>query len=170
MLKSPDKTRRTISSSFTFFYKFFFPTIWIGGFGSGTLDLLLNQDKEGIPFLIAWIAGSLFIYWGCVRLKYVEVDENKIYISNFFKMIEIPLQGIERISENSLINIHPIWISLKNPTDFGQKIMFMPKFSFRASFFYSHPIAKELYELARDADRMSATEHRESDGSEIAGT
>ena len=121
MLKSSDRKTRKISSSLTFFYKFLFTIIWIGLFGCGTLGLLLNQNEEGFVFLVAWIVGSLFLYWGCVRLKHVEIDANNIYISNFLKTIKIPLQEIEKISENNFTNIHPIWISFKTPTDFGTK-------------------------------------------------
>jgi len=156
MLKSFNR-KTTISSNLTFFYKFLFITIWIGFFGCSTLELLLNQNKEGFAFLAVWIVGTLFLYWECARLKYVEVDANNIYISNFFKTIKVPLQEIERISENSFINIHPIWISFKSPTDFGRKIMFMPKFSFRASFFCPHPIAKELCELASNVKNNTNT-------------
>lgn len=34
-----------LSSGWTWFYKFIFPTIWIGGFGFGTLMMFLVPDS-----------------------------------------------------------------------------------------------------------------------------
>jgi len=136
--------KRNISSSLTFFYKFIFSTIWVGGFGFGTLLILLKKDSDSIPFLVAWILGSICIYSWCVRLKRVELDDEYMYISNFFKTISVPLTEITKVTEWVYINIHPIRLTFENKTEFGWSIMFMPPFSWSFCFFMSHPIAKEL--------------------------
>lgn len=150
MINSSDNNKKTISSDLTFFYKFIFTIAWIGGFGYGTFGSLLSQHDDSI--LVVWLLGSLFLYWGCARLKYIAIDKNNIYISNFIRTIKVPLHEIDKISENAFINIHPVWISFKTTTRFGRKIMFMPKFIFRVLPFCSHPVVKELCELAKDAD------------------
>lgn len=147
---------RTISSGITFFYKFIFTTVWITGFGSGTVAMFLAgnhfRDKAGLPqspeirwqFLMAWIIGSLFILWGCSRLKRIRIDDKALYISNYFKEIEVPLREVLNISENRWINIHPVTLTFKDTTRFGSSVVFMPKARF--SIFSSHPVVAEIRE------------------------
>ena len=91
---------RDLSSAQTFPTKIIFPALWIGGFGLGTMALFVAgdsfHDKTGAAppaeikwiFLAAWTLGSMFIYWGCVRLKRVRMDETSLYISNYLR--EVP--------------------------------------------------------------------------------
>ena len=79
--------------------KVIFPVLWITGFGLGTLAMFLGgYDGEAEPpkwaFLFAWIAGSAFISWGCIRLKEVSVDDNYLYISNYIKEARVPLSMV----------------------------------------------------------------------------
>ena len=37
---------RQLTSRMTFFYKFIFPTVWIGGFSMGTFDALSGADTH----------------------------------------------------------------------------------------------------------------------------
>ena len=147
--RCPDDAK-VISSFLTSIYKFIFPTVWIGGFGLGTLMLFASKEEQRFQFLIAWIAGSLFAYWGLVRLKWVAFDGENIYISNFIKMISVPLADIEKVTENVLINIHPVYITFNHETEFGRKIVFMPKFYLGIAFFLSHPVVEELRGLAEE--------------------
>src|SRR5437867_5765502 len=90
---------RTLSSAQTFWMKFVFPTIWISMFGLGTLALFLGSFRgadNSLPpeimkwgFLAAWIAGTIFIYWTCARLKRVRIEDSAIYASNYLKEIRI---------------------------------------------------------------------------------
>jgi hypothetical protein len=133
--------------------KVIFPSLWIPLFGLGTLMLLLGRFEGQNPppkwiFLLAWLAGSAFIYWSCIRLKEVSLDEDFLYVSNYLKEIAIPLSEIQDVTENIWINIHPVTIQLKSPSEFGDKIVFMPPARFFA-FFSSHPVVSELKELAR---------------------
>ena len=147
---------RTLSSAQTFSMKFLFPTTWISMFGLGTLGLFLGAfrgpDNSPPPggmkwgFLAAWIAGTIFIYWACARLKRVRIEDSAIYVSNYVKEIRIPFDAVANVTENRWINIHPVTIHLRSATDFGDRITFMPKiciFSWR-----SHPVVAELRELA----------------------
>jgi len=99
-------------------------------------------------FLIGWVFGCAFIYWSCIRLKEVSVDDNFLYVSNYLKEISIPLSKIYDVTENVWLNSHPVTIHLTSPSEFGEKIVFMPKIRFFA-FFSSHPVVNELKELAR---------------------
>jgi hypothetical protein len=143
--------KRRLSSLETVLMKFVFPAIWIPLFGFGVLMMFLGGLKGADPpskwiFLFAWIAGSAFTYWSCAGLKAVSVDDNFLYVSNYLKEIEIPISEIYDVTENKWINIHPVTIHLKSPSEFGDKIIFMPKVRFFA--FGSHPVVSELKELA----------------------
>src|SRR5438552_17309498 len=155
-VEMPVMNKRTLSSAQTFLMKFLFPTIWISGFGLGTLALFLgalhgsdnSPPPEGMKwvFQAAWIAGTIFIYWGCVRLKRVRIEDSAIYVSNYLKEIRIPFDAVADVTENRWLNIHPVTIHLRSATEFGDRITFMPKiriFSWR-----SHPVVAELRELA----------------------
>lgn len=115
--------------------------MFVGGF----------EDQESPPkwlFLCLWVAGVAGIYWYCIPLKEVSVDDDFLYVSNYLKEISIPLSEIYDVTENVWINIHPVTIHLRSPSEFGNDIVFMPTHRFFA-FFSSHPVVDELKELAR---------------------
>jgi len=119
----------------------------------GTLGMFLGGfEGPDLPpkllFLFFWLGGSAFIYWSCIRLKEVSVDDDFLYVSNYLKEIVIPLSEIYDVTENVWVNIHPVTIRLKTPSEFGEKIVFMPTVRFFA-LFSSHPVVTELKELAR---------------------
>ena len=133
--------------------KVIFPGLWIPLFGIAPLTMFLGafESQDADPkwlFLIFWLVGSAFIYWSCIRLKEVSVDENFLYVSNYLKEIAIPLSEIQDVTENVWVNIHPVTIRLNSPSEFGDKIVFMPRVRF-FEFFSSHPVVDELKELAR---------------------
>jgi len=145
--------KRRLSSLQTFLMKVIFPGLWIPLFGMAPLMMFLGlaQGPDAPPkwlFLFIWLVGSAFIYWGCVRLKEVSVDAEFLYVSNYIKEITIPLSEIFDVTENLWLNIHPVTIHLKSPSEFGDKIVFMPTVRF-FSLFSSHPVVSELKELAR---------------------
>jgi len=147
--------RENLSSANTFFSKIVFPIFWIGGFATGTASLFLmgadtQVDTKQIPppdmkwiFLAATLAGSVFLYWGCVRLKRVALDDHAVYVSNYLKEIAVPLQEIECVSENRLINIHPVTLTFRYETEFGRRVVFMPKVRLFA-LLSSHPVVEQL--------------------------
>jgi hypothetical protein len=59
-----------------------------------------------------------------LNIKRVEFDENHFYISNYFKTIKIPKEGITQIKISTL----PIFSRMKllNKGTFGQTITFIP--------------------------------------------
>jgi hypothetical protein len=145
--------KRTISSPFvTFVFKFIFSTLWIGGFGLGTIMLFVSGQDGKWSFLIAWIIGAFFIYNFCVKLKLVEIDDNCVHISNYVKKTSLRLSEIDEIRENLFINLHPILIKFKNDTIFGNKILFTPKGSY---IFRRHPIVQELRDMVQKSKNVS---------------
>ena len=136
------KMSKSISSGLTFFYKIIFPTVWISGFGIGTLLLFFSNNPEKWIFLIALIAGGFFILALCFGLKAVSMEGESLIISNYLKSIAVPFTNIENVYENKWINICPVTIYFKSRTEFGKNITFMPTAKFLL--FSTHPIVKEL--------------------------
>ena len=148
-------TPRTLSSAQTFLMKFVFPLLWIGGFALATAGLFLFpgswHDAGGDPpepqvkwfFLFLTIGGSALIWWSCVRLKRVRMDDKVLYISNYTREITVPLANVAQVSENRWLNSHPVTIEFHSGTEFGSRVVFMPKFRWFA-FLSSHPVVQEI--------------------------
>ena len=154
--------RRTISSAQTYLMKVIFPIGWIGAFAAFTIAAFAGAvpitDQNGDPagpngkwgLLAATIGGAAFIYWGCIRLKRVQVDGTMLNVSNYLEEVAIPLRDIVEVTENRWINIHPVTIHFHSETRFGSSVVFMPKMRWFA-FWSSHPIVAELESLADTA-------------------
>ncbi|MDP1994042.1 MAG: hypothetical protein Q8K40_02215, partial [Ignavibacteria bacterium] len=97
-----------ISSSLTFFYKFIFSSVWCVGFGLGTLFMIISPNKEAqnnaLLFGVLWVLGSIFIYWSCVGLKRIEINDGNIIVSNYLNNITIKGSDIDVVSQNRFIN------------------------------------------------------------------
>ena len=150
-----DPEARTLSSAQTFLMKVVLPILWIGMFAVGTASLFLSQGvwhdtHGGSPdpsmkwyFLVAAIVGTAFIWWTSIRLKRVRMDDTALYISNYSREIIVPLGNVAEVTENRWLNIHPVTIELHSDTDFGSRIVFMPKVRWFA-FWSSHPVVEEI--------------------------
>jgi hypothetical protein len=145
---------RTLSSRLTGFYKFVFPTLWLTGFGAGTIALFVESGLRGHSaqapppymkwhFLIAWILGALFFYWSCIRLKKVSLSARNLVVSNYFKTITIPLASIERISGTRMLSPEHLQISARTSPSTRYVFIFMPPLRFSFGF-SEHPLAGEL--------------------------
>jgi len=140
--------KKTLSSPIaTFIDKFIYSAISIGVFGLGTLWLFLEGRNERWVFLIAWIALTVIIYYSCAKLKVVKVDDNLIYISNYFKEISVPYSDIEKVHEYIFTAPRVIRIEFKHNTVFGRTIIFVAKGI--VFFLISHPVVRELREMVQ---------------------
>lgn len=135
--------KKRLSTSMTFFWKYIFPPVWLGGFGIGTIGAISTLGINGLPFLIGLIFGFGLIYYVCIRAKKVDIDDNFLYISNFRKNIQVPLENVKNVSDNVLLSPRPIFIEFHNITEFGKKIMFIG-YTEMFLFFSDHPAVKEI--------------------------
>ncbi len=142
----------TISSAQTLFMKFVFPPLWIGGFVIATLVMfLVPRSQWRAPadaqtkwfFLFATIVGTIFIWWGCIRLKRVRMDAQALYISNYRTEIIVPFGNVSEITENRWVNTHPVTIHFHSDTEFGSQVTFMPKVRWFGGW-SSHPVVAEI--------------------------
>jgi hypothetical protein len=76
-------------------------------------------------------------------LKEVSCDNEFIYISDFTKEVKVPWSQIDSVSSSYLSNDLRIRIYFTEKNDFGDKILFIPKWE-PYSFFTTHPVIIEL--------------------------
>ena len=127
-----------LSSGLTFFYKYVFSTIWIAGFGAGTVALLMARPApDGLMFVVALIFGSLFILLRVAPLKKVTATEHGLLVSNYRVEVLIPYAQIEDVLGWNRI----ITVRLRSPGPFGKRFAFMP---YGAFVFGDHPAATFL--------------------------
>lgn len=148
---------RTLSSAQTIIVKIAVPVFLI--FLSIRLAFLkLNsmsyQSPDSLPSESIWLVFAIWIIvtclllWSCLKLKRVRADTKNLYVSNYFREIEIPFSMIENVTENRWLNVHPVTIHLNAPSEFGRKITFMPKTRL-FGFWTDHPVVEEIKRMAR---------------------
>jgi hypothetical protein len=135
----------TISSSLTFMYKAIFPAVMLGGFGIGFMVILFSTGSplQALPLIVIMALVAALLYWLTMGLKKVAMDDQYLYISNFRREIRVRRDQIAGVTENRWINIHPVTVRFRAPTEFGDKIVFMPTVRLFAGF-SPHPIVGEL--------------------------
>jgi hypothetical protein len=95
-------------------------------------------------FIIFWPALAAWILWSAYRLKWVSVDEAFVYVSGLKKEIQIPWSNIDKVESSEWARPKEITLWLKSPSEFGQKIVFVPRQRFFEGVRSGHPIVDEL--------------------------
>jgi len=120
-----------VSTSATLLLKFFIPTFWIVFFGFVNIGLFfLEFDFMGrIPssyiqftFLSIYIL-IIFMMWRTLfKLKRIEMDEEYIYATNYFKTFRYSYESIASVSEQDYLIFKTLSFHLKEAGTFGKKI------------------------------------------------
>lgn len=127
-----------VSSNSTLFFKLFLPVFWIVFFGTFTIVVFAYQKEyagnlPGIWLkwgaLAFYILGLAVIYFTLWKLKRVEMSDEKIYITDYIKHYQYPIEDIESINNLEAGIIILSTITLKQAGSFGKKIhaLFSPK-------------------------------------------
>jgi hypothetical protein len=135
-----------LSSSLTFISKFFLIPFWLAG---GCFILLINHRADPI-LLIFFLIITACLYWACGRTKKVERIGDNLRISNYFQEIEVPLAEVESVSEARMMRTTLITLTFRQPTIFGDSIVFTPKSNIISR--WSHPSMVE--QLQAEIDRL----------------
>jgi len=113
---------------------------------------MLNKGVWILWFILPLlIFGLVMIYVFVAPLKVVQIDHHALYVSNYRWEVRIPFSQVGDVIDASCINIRPITVVLLTETEFGRRIVFMPKASLLA-FFRQHPIVDELRDLMQQND------------------
>src|ERR1044072_6019812 len=140
---------RRLSSLQAFFIKFIFPPSWIAIFGfMAARQMNAGALKTWPLILVAWLAATAWIVWCSLPLKKVSIDDQNLYVSNYFHEMTVPFSLIGDVTENKWLNHHPITIHFKLPTEYGNQIVFIPPVRL-LRYIGSDPIVAELKQLAK---------------------
>ena len=159
--------RRTLSSAQTFLVKFIVPSVWLAGATTATVLLfttghITTRSGPAPPetkwsLLAATVLGGGLLYWGCMRLKRVEIDNEWLYISNFRREIRVSLRDVKQVTENRWISFRPVTIEFRRETDFGPRITFILQGSSLLWFWQPDPEVAELEAAIRGVRGLPQT-------------
>ena len=144
--------RRLLSSKLTFFYKFVFPlmlVIWVVLWLASFLFDSPSPGVKGFPLefllIVVIVAAINFIWmgWLAFRIHKVEVDAYNFYVSNYMQEIVIPRADLYEATEMRWMQPYWITLRLRRPSEFGDRIMFVPPWRFGA-FWTANPLVEEL--------------------------
>jgi len=140
--------KKQISSEATVFWKYIFPGFWIPLMGIGAIMSLFHISEEPAAglFVGIWLVGSSYLIWFARRLRVVSIDERTLFVSAGREEIQIPFSSVERVKENFWANPKIITLTLKQPSEFGEKVVFVPTSLFFAAF-RSHPTVEQIRKL-----------------------
>lgn len=123
-----------LSSSLTLGFALFFPVFWFVLFGCLTL-FILALDPEDLPisnpavFKMSLSIGFLFfgflIYIGPMKLKRVEIENDQLFVTNYFKTITFNAQHVTGINVQSHFGLTLVTLKLDYKSSFGRKIRFL---------------------------------------------
>lgn len=119
-----------ISTNATLFLKFAIPIVWMVFFGSFMIGAWLveatPETGPSMPLRIGltlfFFVGVAFFYWTCLRLKRIEVDNEFVYVTNYFKTFRYPWHNVEKIEEKDFLFFRTVYFYFKTPGQFGQKV------------------------------------------------
>lgn len=141
-----------ISSNLTLVYKIVLPIFWIVFMGGTTVAILVSKFA-GIGntspwtvravMLFVFLSGVAFLALTLMRLKRVEVGQEGVYVTNYFKNVRYPFSEVDGITVTSLLIFSVATLHLKGKGSFGKSITFIPSPSRFYTFFEENPGLKE---------------------------
>ncbi|HMG15052.1 MAG TPA: hypothetical protein VK590_06380 [Saprospiraceae bacterium] len=137
-----------ISSSRTLIIRIFFTTFYLVFFGVGSIAFWLT-DAEVIMvsnlmpfrvlFIILFLGGILVFRQTAWKLMRIDIDEEFVYVSNYFKTARYKFDYIEKIHEHKSLGRKTVRFDLTGEGVFGTQIRFMPDKIRYEKFFRNNP-------------------------------
>jgi hypothetical protein len=133
-------------------YKIVLPIFWIVMMGGITVAILLSKFagigntsslSVKLVMLFVFVTGTLFLAFTLMRLKRIEVGQEGVYVTNYFKNVRYPFSEVDGITTTSLVLFSVGTLHLKGKGSFGKSITFIPSPSRFYSFFEENPGLKE---------------------------
>jgi hypothetical protein len=133
-------------------YKIVLPIFWIVMMGGITVAILMSKFagigntsslSVKLVMLFVFITGTLFLAFTLMRLKRIEVGQEGVYVTNYFKNVRYPFSEVDGITTTSLVLFSVGTLHLKGKGSFGKSITFIPSPSRFYSFFEENPGLKE---------------------------
>lgn len=127
-----------VSTPWTLTLKLLLPTFWFCFVGGLTLLLLFNPlDDVVLPFspnitrllMFTILLCSIGIYyWVFYPIKWVAIDGEKIYVSNFSKSFQYTFDSISKVEEKKILLWKQVTIHFHTSGQFGDKVVFLSSY------------------------------------------
>ena len=137
-----------ISAGFTALYKFVAPVAYVL-LVAYLIWCAVEMDWSYVPGWL-WVTPWLFIVpyygwlsWISAQVKWVEMDAENFYVSNYWDEIVIPRSDLFEATGLNWSEAFYITLHLRRPSKFGERIIFIPPFRF-APFWRPNTIIEEL--------------------------
>ncbi len=143
-----------VSSQLTIVLRIVIPTVWFTAIVSTLLMLSWAvRGKAGLfsnPYI--WIGIILIIGTGFAfirlllwRLYRIDMDQEHLYVTNYFKTYKYPYADVVSILDVGILKSRIYRITLKSKGSFGQKIYFLASKSLWLDFVTEHPELSDLW-------------------------
>lgn len=145
---------QVVSSPWTLTLKLLLPMFWFTFFGGLTIVLFftdLSTLKEPFtPTTARAIVASFLVstaglyYLVFSRIKWVAMDQEYIYVSNFFKSFQYTFDSVSKVEETKVLLWQKVTLHFHEPTQFGPSLVFFGSY-YWYYFLKQHPeILKQL--------------------------
>ena len=138
---------RTMSSAWTFCYKFIVPALWAVAIGVAAMSTFSNERVE-VAIAVVWVVAGVALLRVCVPLKRVSLEDDALLVSNFHTEWRVPYALIAEVTQNRWIKLRPITVRLTRNVGCGTQIVFMPYVRMRWHFLEEDPEVEELRKVA----------------------
>lgn len=136
-----------ISSMLTIFYKFIEPLFGVtivvaflfGGFFPQDIPIVGKS-----VFLTIVIGSSIAMCFFSWPLKKVTLEGETLLISDYFKDTKVPISNIVKVEESYAFMRRRIILYFKEPCQFGERIVFVPKLKFDSSILKGYASEKQF--------------------------
>ena len=110
------------------------------------LDLLRDWKNVNVPGLLFVTAWCAFWYFGVNPWKSVRLKDGTLFISDYLKVIEVPVDEIASVEGSSFWGWQPqtVKLKLKSRTIFGDEIVFVPNGGWINARSYADDLRREL--------------------------
>ncbi|MCB0707139.1 MAG: hypothetical protein KDC34_17605 [Saprospiraceae bacterium] len=123
-----------VTSNLTLLVKFFIPVFWVVFFGAFTIAVLASANPYfgNIPAFLFKVGVTLFYLTGLFliwrflfRLKRVEMDEEYLYATNYFKAYRYLWADVEGLEDWNMTILRFVRVKLKASGSFGKHFSFI---------------------------------------------
>lgn len=152
-----------VSSPWTLTLKLLLPTFWFCLFGGGLIVLLIipsdilggSLTPASTRMTMAFIVfSSLAVYyWLFYPLKWVGMDSERLYVSNFMKSFQYTYDSISKVEEHKLLFWNRVTIHFYEAGHFGKSI------SFFGSYYWHYYLKKnpKILEMILETNSKTTT-------------
>jgi hypothetical protein len=121
-----------VTSLETYFYKYLLPVTfvpWDGLRAARATFAPSGPDAQNMwwVFLAAYCVMAVWVFWYAYRLKIVRMGEGSLSVRGYLKETQIPFSEVDGLKESAWPNIRHVTLKLRTPSEFGGKIVFIPK-------------------------------------------